>query len=379
MIERGLNCNNEKVFSSLYDIYGNTSISEAEIVIVTDIPVDPKNKESNAALINQIWHKHQIIVQDAPFGMQVKANENSLTFGLGVEAVIQGCELPKLHERLKQFELEEQEIQAHVSNVKFHLEKTKSLSIHDTLEAFLPLSRLVSDNLCEEIRKFSKIAASLSYQYFMQRVYSLLHAIQADFKEKVKNYHQLTFQTRQELLTVAIEDGLNIHQKVIVCLNASHIIRNPSMPGKEYDVDFLRDYLETKKFVIINIKNSSLSLPLNMPQLWRQQCEIVPPWIEEMKKQMDEKQKEEDDTPVVIMETTIPQGPQGIRSPTPQPIKHHQLIISDMESMAQKVDVQSLEKKMEKDSSAVSMIKSPSSISLSSLIQEEFVSGEDPV
>lgn len=280
-------------FKCSYEIYGNASIHEAEVVVVTDVPTHDLNRDANALLINQIWNNHLIIVEQTPYRKVIHASENPLTQRLSVKATIKGCDMPTLAEQVNALNEKENRLALLESTVKEDLVNGRFRLFLDPEHAFMPLMACACKK--KEGRKVLKTLTNGNgnQSLFVEQVNALIKTINYEFKQKVSNLYRTSFSARLQLAKQAIAEGLISSQKVMVYLNANFVIRNPQLRGKDYDIEPLQTYLETKKFVIINIRNCPLRLPEDMPALWEaKQEQTRPAWMEEWEKEFS--QEEED-------------------------------------------------------------------------------------
>jgi hypothetical protein len=277
-------------FDRAYEIYGNASVQEAEVVVITDVPTHDLNRDANALLINQIWNNHLIIVEQTPYGQAIKARENPLTERLSVKAVIKGCDMPQLVEQVNALNEKEERLARLESSVEEDLNNGKFSSFLNPGHAFMLLMACACKK--QEGYQILDILANGNLALFVQRVDTSIKTINYEFKQKVSQLHRRTFSTRLKLAQQAIDEGLQSCKKVMVYLNANFVIRNPQLQGKEYDIGLLQKHLEAKKFVIINIKNCPLRLPEDMPVLWEAK-QAIPSWMKDWEKEFEQEEDEE--------------------------------------------------------------------------------------
>lgn len=259
-------------YSLYYDIDGNSSIHDAEIVVIPDIPpiVTHISHDNKVSLINEIYRGHLVLVENTAFGLKIKTNENPLTKGVNRNIVVQGWDLPGLS-----YEIEKNEI--NIKNltgfIKTYLKdfNCKLILSDENFEIFLKY--FTTEEIKNNINGLIDDLKNDPIPVLAQRIDALIHAAKWELKQKMMRLHKEKFPVRIKNLVCAIELGLRRFEKIIVCANGSFVIRNPLLQGKEYDIEELTNFLKTKKYVIINPKISPLRLPCNQTSLWRSEEE----------------------------------------------------------------------------------------------------------
>ncbi len=266
------------LFSGKFIISGNTPLREAEIVVVANIPSNADCEDWNVLLINQIWCNHLILIESEAKGVAVPKERYKLTNNLGVpEFEVQGCDLLEVSQFLK---LEDQisklieTIESYLSEDKVQKFKENAQESKENVRSSLQnlVSLLESQqnsgiHIQESIKKIKakyqtlvNHLSSISYEQFSEEVNSLISFFH--------NAYKSVFERREESFMQAAEVNLKFSKKVLMVLNINHVACDHKSSEKEKERKVFTDYLKTKKFVIIHLKEDNRFNLQNNPNLW---------------------------------------------------------------------------------------------------------------
>ena len=86
---------------SKYHAVGNASLPKAEVICILDVPTDPLVRAENAALINAIWDRHEILVQHLNARERLFAKSHESTCEVTKCTFVQGWDHPGLSKIFK--------------------------------------------------------------------------------------------------------------------------------------------------------------------------------------------------------------------------------------------------------------------------------------
>lgn len=250
-----------------YNTYGNATIEEADVIIITNTHDRPKDHQNNVAVVQRIRKNHLILAEGTAAGKEIPASENITTKGLagkvtGMDSPTTLKEIEQLNQRLGRINALFKQLQADLNSGKWG----SYFSTEGAFESVLQYAPKAVKQKKDEIRT---LLANQNMPAFLHQFNLTMDAINNKHKRKVVKMRTRTFPERQDYFENSIEQGIKTAGKAIVFMGTSHVIRNSRLTEKEYDVTKFQNYLKTKKFVVLNPKDSPVPSPWNnMPELW---------------------------------------------------------------------------------------------------------------
>lgn len=253
--------------ASYYDIQGNASLGQAEVVFVADAPNQTQVIETNIATINRIWKGHRILFEHVPSGVKQVAGVMVNNRRIKLVTQVSGWDIAGLEEYATNLEMRQEAYAKHAQLIVDKLELkewqffTEPGGVFDAIfqEHFSPL-KLSKKYLLQPL-------LTEKQRVFCDRMRQLIKDVNSLYLGNIREFHAQTFQARLASLQEAILSELDQQRKVIISLSGNYVIRNPCLEGECYDLNRLQKFLAKRKYVIMNPKCSRLKID-NQPRLW---------------------------------------------------------------------------------------------------------------
>lgn len=251
---------------SYYDICGTAPLEDAEVVFVTDYN-NAEIATRNVQLINQIWQKQLLLVEEAPAEEVVQAERHPMSLGISKHIPIQGWDHPLFKTRLDVLAKRQRIITELAARVHSQLLTSSWGCFLRDDEAFASLMSYRFPLTRENVVCIRNLLMQGQYEAFIRRVRVEMADIQ---REQNALHFQLTvelWQPRIAFLLTSIKRGITLHKRVIVLLSGSFVIHNPILQGEKLSLNKMEQFAKSAKIAIINAKHAPLTFP-NQPQLW---------------------------------------------------------------------------------------------------------------
>jgi hypothetical protein len=256
-------------FSTQFDIYGNTSLEEAEVVCIADVPTDEKVRKDNADLINLIWKEHLVLIENIPFGTTQSVNFDELSRRIMVVSKVSGWDLPDLKLKAGNLQIRYELFCMNAKQIIEMLEAKNRSFFFNPASSFNNFYLLYLRSFYSSKQQLLDLYSSGTFDNFRARLLSSITQAKCQQQDEMRQLHEQTFQSRLTTLQQAISDSVIEKGKVIVCLSGNFVIRNPRLKGENYNITPLQEFLGKRKYVVINSKSSPLKI-VDQPHLWGQ-------------------------------------------------------------------------------------------------------------
>jgi hypothetical protein len=254
---------------SYYNICGNASLEQAEVVVLTDIYNDEENAHNNVEFVNQIWQGHLVLVEDIPFGQQIQPQQHRFSKGISKKITINGWDHPEFKAHAEKLDAREESIVVLARRIQADLQEKCWGLFNSECEAFASLLEFGSENTQQKKKEIRQLLQNGAQDAFVLSVNEAIADVRRDHQKLVYELYASLWQSRLDYLIDAINYGIKLYKKVIVLVSGSFVIPNPNLKAREFDLTKITSYLGQQKFAILNAKHSFLSI-VNQPELWAQ-------------------------------------------------------------------------------------------------------------
>lgn len=241
---------------STYDFEGNSFVSDAQVVLIADVPGDTTIQEDNARSINLIWNRHLILVEHHDAGDIEPVSYESHLRSVKVVAAVTGWDLPGLRATLNTLTTEADTLGRLIASINIFLEQGRWGRFCADAGEFTQLLSKASPNLRKATLEYLGLLNKGLLEEFREAIQTLIKAVKAEHRQKLNQLYEDSFQARKESLQKSIDEALKVHERVIVCLSGNFLFLNPRLDAEKYRIDDLMAYLSEKKYAVMRHKSA---------------------------------------------------------------------------------------------------------------------------
>lgn len=254
--------------TSLFDIQGNVSLEEAELVLVHNFS-DEKGTIQNVKLINHIWQGHLLLTESAPKEKSVSPAEYDLAKGICSKVRIEGWDDPVYSARFGILKKKEEHVKQWIDHVEFNLAKGNwnAFSTEEESFAFLNLMSNCSEEMRNQINFMKDLLKNGQYKTFTRFVEKAIADVKFRQTVQLKQLALKFWSHRLDVLMESINRGIELHKRVIALVPSGFLFKPSLLTDKVFSLAKFEQFIKGKKFTILNSKSSSFSFT-NQPQLW---------------------------------------------------------------------------------------------------------------
>lgn len=278
-------------FADYYNISGNASIHDADVICFASITSDSDdmdtNKTYNVNLINTIWKDHQVLVDKFSLETQEVAFLHPMTIGITVTEFVKGWDADDYIPRHEELDSKKDGIETAFERIKTEMTAGKFiefLSPGSALDSFLKClprtqreyleaARVIlinKNNECLDADSKNQHRLLMEFhaeiRLFINKLQEVKTKCIASFQKEAADLNNELFPSRQLSLIEAIKINLTTSGKVMV-LASSNFFISPIGCREENRV---LHFLKMNKFVVLTPKKQAF-LPTN-PILWGSSC-----------------------------------------------------------------------------------------------------------
>ena len=246
--------------SDYYEMSGNASLKEADVICIAENPLDPCDHACRAEVIKLVGSQSLIIGENIPFGDERCLMGAKITAPEFKELTVRGWDLPIIEEHVGALEKERQTLIGLATRIQNKIDSQKWSSFFHFDSPFYQLLKLVSDQIEGDGKEILELL-NRDLHTFVLRVNQFVKSAFFENRKKLERFYKATFQARLRSLHKAVVEGLTTKRQVIALVNGNFLIPNPRLIGPSYDIHPFSEFLNGKKFVILNPKSSPLRLP----------------------------------------------------------------------------------------------------------------------